>query len=70
MGVAAAQDVAAQMRQLLEQQPHVRMIFAAAPSQNEFLAALGGAESLDWNRVEAFHMDDYVGLPEGVAATV
>ncbi len=65
MGVAAAQDVASQMRQLLKEQPHVRMIFAAAPSQNEFLASLGSAKGLDWSRVEAFHMDDYVGLPEG-----
>ena len=65
MGVAAAQDVASHMRQLLKEQPHVRMIFAAAPSQNEFLASLGAAKGLDWGRVEAFHMDDYVGLPEG-----
>jgi glucosamine-6-phosphate deaminase len=65
MGVAAAQDVASQMQQLLKEQPHVRMIFAAAPSQNEFLASLGTAKGLDWGRVEAFHMDDYVGLPEG-----
>jgi glucosamine-6-phosphate deaminase len=65
MGMAAAQDVASHMRQLLKEQPHVRMIFAAAPSQNEFLASLGTAKGLDWGRVEAFHMDDYVGLPEG-----
>jgi len=65
MGVAAGQQVAGQMRQLLQEQPRVRVIFAAAPSQNEFLASLGAAEGLDWDRVEAFHMDDYVGLPEG-----
>lgn len=65
MGRAAGHDVAAQMRQLLGQQPLVRMVFAAAPSQNEFLATLGDMEGLDWSRVEAFHMDDYIGLPEG-----
>jgi len=64
MGTAAAWDVAAQMRELLAQQERVRMVFAAAPSQNEFLAALASFPDLDWSRVEAFHMDEYVGLPE------
>jgi glucosamine-6-phosphate deaminase len=40
------------------------MIFAAAPSQNEFLAALIQADTIDWQRVNAFHMDEYIGLPE------
>lgn len=64
MGQAAAADVARCMRDLLARQPWVRMIFAAAPSQNEFLAALCEQADLDWGRVEAFHMDEYVGLPE------
>jgi len=62
MGQAAAQDVAARIRQLLTTQKLVRIVFAAAPSQNEFLAALGQAPDLDWGRVEAFHMDEYLGL--------
>ncbi|MDQ6601315.1 MAG: glucosamine-6-phosphate deaminase [Chloroflexota bacterium] len=63
MGAAAARDVAATMRDLLATQVRVRMIFAAAPSQNEFLAALSDAPMLDWSRVTAFHMDEYLGLP-------
>lgn len=39
------------------------MIFAAAPSQNEFLASLIDEPGLDWSRVTAFHMDEYLGLP-------
>ena len=39
------------------------MIFAAAPSQNEFLAALAAAPGIEWNRIHALHMDEYVGLP-------
>lgn len=62
LGVGAAQAVAAQMRALLQRQSIVRMIFAAAPSQNEFLAELGSLPDLDWSRVTAFHMDEYVGL--------
>lgn len=62
MGAAAAQDGAALLRGLLAKQNAVRVIFAAAPSQNEFLAALCAAPGIDWGRVHAFHMDEYVGL--------
>ena len=37
------------------------MVFAAAPSQNEVLRALGEMK-VEWNRVIAFHMDEYLGL--------
>jgi glucosamine-6-phosphate deaminase len=37
-------------------------MLAAAPSQTETLAALAVAPDLDWSHVEAFHMDEYVGL--------
>lgn len=62
MGAAAALDVAQRMRELLAHQAHVRMVFAAAPSQNEFLATLRAVPDLEWQRVQAFHMDEYVGL--------
>lgn len=65
MGEAAAADVAAELRRRLAKQVSVRMIFAAAPSQGEMLDALAAAEGVDWSRVEAFHMDEYIGLPEG-----
>lgn len=63
MGQAAAVTVARHMRQALARNDRVRMIFAAAPSQNEFLAALAAEPDLDWQRVIAFHMDEYLGLP-------
>ena len=62
MGAAAARDGAALLRRLLAQQDTVRAVFAAAPSQNEFLEALCAAPDIDWKRVTAFHMDEYVGL--------
>ena len=62
LGVAAAYAVAEAMRRLLAEQEQVRMVFASAASQNEFLAALGLATGLDWRRVTAFHLDEYVGL--------
>lgn len=39
-----------------------RIVFAAAPSQNEFLADLSSGNTVDWTRVVAFHMDEYLGL--------
>jgi len=62
MGIAAARAVARCMRSLLEEKNHIRMIFAAAPSQNEFLAELASSPDLDWKRVTALHMDEYVGV--------
>lgn len=64
MGEAACRDAAKKLKELLAAQERVRMVFAAAPSQNEFLEALTGTEGIDWSRVEAFHMDEYIGLPE------
>jgi len=62
MGMAAAKDAAETIRALLSRQPEVNMIFAAAPSQNEFLEALSASDHIDWQRINAFHMDEYVGL--------
>jgi glucosamine-6-phosphate deaminase len=62
MGLLAAGDVAKTIRTLLSEQPELNMIFAAAPSQNEFLEALRMEKDIDWSRINAFHMDEYVGL--------
>ena len=69
MGAAAANEVAATMRALLDSQPTVCAIFASAPSQNELLAGLAAAEQIDWSRVHAFHMDEYLGLPPSSPAS-
>lgn len=65
MGQAASADIADAIRALQQKQRQVRMVFAAAPSQNEVLAALARAPGIDWSRVSAFHMDEYVGLAPG-----
>ena len=67
MGKAAVADIREAMR-LLAEKERIRIVFAAAPSQNECLAALIQSEGLDWSRVTAFHMDEYIGLPVGPAA--
>jgi glucosamine-6-phosphate deaminase len=63
MGKAAADHVATIIRNLHSRQKHVNMIFAAAPSQNEFLAHLTSMKGLDWSGVIGFQMDEYIGLP-------
>src|SRR5688572_2507333 len=62
LGRAAAQAVAAKLKELLARKP-VSVIFAAAQSQNEFLEALIATGGIDWSRVTAFHMDEFIGLP-------
>lgn len=64
MGCAAAMAVATEMREVISSRGRAVMVFAAAPSQNEFLEALCAIPYLDWSRVTAFHLDEYVGLPE------
>lgn len=61
MGQSAATAVADKIKMLLQTRPEVNMIFAAAPSQNEFLAALV-AKNVAWEKINAFHMDEYIGL--------
>jgi glucosamine-6-phosphate deaminase len=63
LGQRAAHDIAAELRTRLATQRSVRMIFAAAPSQSEMLEVLSEAPGIDWSRVTAFHMDEYLGLP-------
>lgn len=63
MGLAAARDFADRVRLLLESKPAIRVVFAAAPSQNEFLDAIANDASIDFSRIDAFHMDEYIGLP-------
>jgi glucosamine-6-phosphate deaminase len=62
LGEAAASLAAAHLQQLTSTRPGVNVIFAAAPSQNEFLEALS-QKNINWQRVNAFHMDEYIGLP-------
>ena len=68
LGLAAADAAAAYLHDVIAARGEARVIFACAPSQNEFLSSLiaasrEGHTAVDWSRVTAFHMDDYMGLP-------
>ncbi|MCJ7623404.1 MAG: glucosamine-6-phosphate deaminase [Anaerolineaceae bacterium] len=63
MGTACAIDAGNVLKQMLKEQNTASIIFASAPSQLEMLAGLLVQEGIAWDRVYAFHMDEYVGLP-------
>ena len=62
MGEDAAKDIKDKIKELLSKKAEINMIFAAAPSQNDVLASLVMDKSIEWNRVNAYHMDEYIGL--------
>jgi glucosamine-6-phosphate deaminase len=64
MGAAAAGVIAKEIRGLIEARGKAVGIFASAPSQNEFLAALVEAPNVDWARVVGFHLDEYLGMDD------
>jgi glucosamine-6-phosphate deaminase len=63
MGKAAARDVAASMKRFIKEKGKAKVVFAAAPSQNEFLAHLRKDKSIPWSKVLCFHLDEYIDLP-------
>jgi glucosamine-6-phosphate deaminase len=62
MGKKAAEETARKITELLAIKDEINMIFAAAPSQNDFLRHLITDYDIEWKRVNAFHMDEYIGL--------
>lgn len=65
MGRQAATIIAQILKErLLAVDGPVRVVFAAAQSQRDTLDALIATDGIDWSRIEAFHMDEYLGLPE------
>lgn len=65
MGQHAAEDTAQAIQGAISRKGTISMIFAAAPSQNEYLMALSENPDIPWNKITAFHMDEYIGLPAG-----
>lgn len=65
MGRAAGKAIVDKINYLHQTKAILRIIFAAAPSQNEVLAYLVADKSIAWSRIDVFHMDEYIGLPAG-----
>ncbi|CAM5761146.1 glucosamine-6-phosphate deaminase [Bosea minatitlanensis] len=73
MHVAADKDVlgrqaaalgAEAIRAAIARDGAASIIVATGASQFEMLTHLVAAEGIDWSKVTAFHLDEYVGLPE------
>jgi len=65
MGENAAQDVAEKLLEIIGKKGKVNMAFAAAPSQKEFLSELIKFKNIEWNKITAFQLDEYIGIEDG-----
>lgn len=63
LGQAAAEQAAMAIRKAISTRGSARIVAATAASQLEFLNTLTAKATLDWNKVEVFHLDEYIGLP-------
>ena len=63
LSTAAAEQASAAVRRAILDSGSARIIAATGASQLDFLDALTKAKNIDWQRVEMFHLDEYVGLP-------
>ena len=66
---AAAARAATVIRHSIAERKKARIIAATGVSQFEFLEALTCTADIDWQRVEMFHLDEYVGLPDTHSAS-
>lgn len=61
---AAANKASTILKARILEHGRVRVIVGTGSSQADLINALVHDEQVDWSRVEVFHMDEYVGLPE------
>ena len=60
---AAAEQAGAAMRSAIADHGSARVVVATGASQFPFLESLTKIRNIAWNQVEAFHLDEYVGIP-------
>ncbi len=69
MGQAAAFDAAEVIKAAIAKKGAANIIIATGNSQLTFLETLRELSGIDWSAVTIFHMDEYIGLPEGHLAS-
>jgi len=62
LGAAAAAEAAETIRAAVAESGVARIIVATGASQFEFLSALVSTPGVPWDRVEMFHLDEYIGM--------
>lgn len=68
LGIQAAGAIAALLNEAVNSQGHARLVLSTGASQFETLDALIGLD-VPWERIEMFHLDEYVALPESHPAS-
>jgi len=69
LGARAAEQAAGLLRRAIQERGSARIIAATGAAQFEFLQVLTGLPGIDWSKVEMFHLDEYVGIPESHPAS-
>lgn len=64
-GIAAGKKIERCIEKLQEVKETIRIVFAAAPSQDSMLDYLSKSKKIKWDNIIAFNMDEYIGLPSG-----
>ena len=68
LGLRAAAKIASVLREAIAERGSARLLLSTGASQFETIAALI-KEDVDWSKVEAFNLDDYVGIDENHKAS-
>jgi glucosamine-6-phosphate deaminase len=69
LGAAAAAAGVRAIRDAVARRGTSTIVVATGMSQLEMLNSLVKAEGIDWSKVTAFHLDEYVGIPESHPAS-
>lgn len=62
LGQEAARDAAEIIEAAISSTGHARVLIATGNSQLALITALTERNDVNWNAVEAFHMDEYIGI--------
>ncbi len=66
---SAAEDAGAAITAAIEERGVARVIAATGASQFDFLETLTKMKGIQWEKVEMFHLDEYVGMSEAEPAS-
>jgi glucosamine-6-phosphate deaminase len=69
MAKVAAEEAASVLRGAIQVNGKARIIAATGAAQFAFLDVLTRLADIDWKRVEMFHLDEYIGIPESHPAS-
>ena len=64
LGQRVAENVSTQLSGLVEQQGEASLILATGNSQLPFIEALRRLKDVPWDKVNLFHMDEYLGMSD------